>query len=506
MTLEKLINALGLNPLFDYEKEAKVKGITSDSRLVKPGYVFFALKGENHDGCSFIEEAVKNGALAVFADRKSGAVAAVPLFECENSRKTLAYALDAFYGYPSEKLKVIAITGTNGKTTIASMLAKILENAGLKTGIIGTTGIFGNGRELKIKSGNPLANMTTPDPEELYFALYQMKKCGIEYVVAEASSHSSHFDKLSPLYFIAAVFSNLSPEHLDLHGNIEKYFQAKKNIVRKSEKAIINTDDPFGKRLACEIIGTEVISVSSCNEKAKYRILNKKTKGTEGTLYTFSSPTKETDINLPLPGEYNIENSALAVATALEIGIPMSAVKTAVESFCGVPGRLFKVSDLNADFSVFIDYAHTPRAFEAVLTSFGEIRKKGSKIITLFGCGGDRDKTKRPIMGEMSAKYSDYVILTSDNSRTEKCSEIVKDITAGMPLDFGDYIVIENRKKAIEYAVRTAKKGDVILLLGKGHEKYEIDEYGRHPFDEEAVVRGACIELSNGKRKDENII
>ncbi len=504
MTLKELITSAGIIPLGDYEKTAKIKGITSDSEKIKPGFVFFALNGEHFDGHRFIGEATKRGAIAAVIENGKYVEAEIPLFGSDNTRRALSYAVDAFCGCPSKKLKIIAVTGTNGKTTISGMIAAILKSAGMRVGVIGSTGIYMDGQELKIKSRNPLANMTTPDPEELYLALKKMKKCGIEYVVMEASSHSSHFDKLSPLYFNAAVFSNLSPEHLDLHKNTEAYFLAKRDIMRKSERAIINTDDSYGKRLYDTLCDSECISVSAKDEKSRYRVKNIKKLDLSGMRYKFSTPTKEIEINLPLLGEYNVENSALAIGACLEIGIPMAVIKPAIESFSGIPGRLRKIDIPDGKFHVFIDYAHTPKAFESVFNAFSNL--ECGRIITVFGCGGDRDREKRPEMGRIAAKYSDYLLLTSDNSRSEEPEDIINEIISGIPKNFKSYKVIQNRKEAIEYAVSAALPGDVILLLGKGHEKYEIDKYGRHPFDEEAVVHGACMKRTTQNQSNENYI
>ncbi len=501
MLLEKIKNYACLRERQGCQSDKlRICRVTSDSRYVGKGDLFVAIDGLHSDGHQFVREAIARGAAAaVVAEGREEEFnnMGIPILSSKNTRKALSFALDRVYGCPSRKLKIIAVTGTNGKTTIAHMIDAVLRNAGLHVGLIGSVGTFFDGEALDVKCKGRSANMTTPDPEVLYYALSKLKKCGAEYVVMEASSHSSHFDKLSPLYFIAAVFSNLSQDHLDLHKSEEAYFNAKREILRRSERAIINIDDSYGKRLV-SLPDCKVITVGRNTDTAFYKADDIVNHETGGFSFLLKSPSRKRRIAIPLDGEFNVENALLAAALAHEIGIPLSVIASALECFKGVPGRAEKLKADGIDFDIYIDYAHTVGAFKALLGGLTPKKEKG-RIIAVYGCGGDRDKDKRPIIGKIVQDFGCFSVLTSDNSRSESCEDIINDIIKGFDPGYEDYKVIKDRKDAIEYAINTAESGDTVLLIGKGHEKYEIDKYGQHPFDEKAVVRGACIRKNNSK-------
>lgn len=500
MLLEKIISCARLKAVTEVETKIEVERIVSSSANVRQGDMFFAIDGLHTDGHRYVAEAVGRGAAAAVVMKGRGsefATLGVPILESDNTREALAYALDAVCGFPSKKLKIIAVTGTNGKTSIAFMLRSIFRKAGIRTGLIGTAGVYCEDDKLICDNSDSLANMTTPDPEELYSLLSKMQASNVETVIMEASSHASALGKLAPLSFCASVFSNLTPEHLDLHGTMEEYFKAKRSIINKSEIAVINADDEYGRRLLESVSGTVCVSASVKDMTSDYCAENIRFFGVDGMSYTLCGNGRKTDIQIPVIGEFNVSNSLLAAACSAEMGIPGACIRSALEDFSGVVGRMQRVRDLGVPFSVFIDYAHTPDALQNVLSTFGKIKPECGKLTVLFGCGGDRDKNKRPKMGRIASEIADLVILTSDNSRSEDPEDIIADIKKGFPEGYTGYTIIKDRKTAIEYAVMNASPGDVLVLAGKGHEKYEINRYGRSPFDEEAVVRAACVGYKN---------
>ncbi len=496
MELHELIVAANLVPYGTLSSNIEIDSVVSLASRAGERSLFFAIEGLHRDGHAYITEAVERGACAVVVKKGRGKeffFCGVPVLEAEDVRVALAFAMDAICGYPSRRLKIIAITGTNGKTSISYMLCAILARAGVSFGMIGTSGCFCEGERVTAKSSDPLANMTTPDPEELYRVLAYMAQKKTEYVVMEATSHASALGKLSPLHFICSVFSNLTPEHLDLHGDMESYFEAKKDILRRADKIIVNMDDPYGKRAAAERTGVRTLTVSSENKSADFRIDGIRTFGPEGICYTLCGGGRRTVIQLPVIGGFNISNSSLAAACAYELGIPLACIRGALSEFDGVCGRMQKVNrGMGVPFHVFVDYAHTPDALENILVSLSELKGKGKRLVLLFGCGGDRDQSKRSLMGRIASRMADSVVVTSDNSRGENPSHIISQILLGFDDNFENYTVIPNRKRAIEHVISEARDGDVIVLAGKGHEKYEIDRRGRHPFDEEAIVAECC--------------
>lgn len=484
MNLSELCKAAGIECGLDID----IKDIKSNSSSVEKGDLFVCIKGIHKDGHDYARDAVEKGAAAVIAER--GLDLNVPLILAENTRRALPLLCNARYGYPTKKLKLVAVTGTNGKTTVTHMIRAILDAAMYKTGLIGTVNSYSGGRLLEVKGNNPLANMTTPDPEELFKMLSLMAEDGAEYVIMEASSHALALDKLEGLEFEVAVFTNLTPEHLDFHKDMEDYFFAKKKLFEHSKKKIINTDDAYGKRLR------ESYSDSSCGCSIVRKCCDCfagdiKDMGVDGSEYQFVSKAKQFLVRTPLIGRFNVMNTLEAAACAVELGVSPYDIKCALSSMGGVCGRLERVKlGTVSDFSVFVDYAHTPDALKNLLETVCRIRKCNERIVLLFGCGGDRDKSKRRKMGEIAAEYADFTVITSDNSRSEEPLTIIDEIAIGV--GNAEHKVIESRAEAIEYVIKNAKKGDIILLAGKGHEEYEIDKNGKHRFCEKEIAAEAA--------------
>lgn len=489
MNLHKLCHAANIRcDVCDIE----INGIKSNSEKIEKGDLFVCVKGFNKDGHDFVKEAQKRGAAAIIAERDVSAD--IPVLCAENTRRALPLLYNAWYGYPTKKLKLVAVTGTNGKTSVTYLLKAIFDASMHTTGLIGTVDSYIGEKKLDRLASTPTANMTTPDPEELFRQLSLMEKGGAEYVFMEASSHALALDKLEGLEFEAAVFTNLTPEHLDFHKDMEDYFASKARLFQKAKKKIINTDDPYGKRLK-EMYGDSSSGCSITRKCCEYFANDIRDMGVDGSEYYFVSQTKQFLLRTPLIGRFNVMNTLEAAACAVELGIPPSDIKCALSSMGGVRGRLERVKlGTISDYSVFIDYAHTPDALKNLLDTVCRIRKCGERIVLLFGCGGDRDKSKRKKMGEIAAEYADFTVVTSDNSRSENPADIISEIVLG--IGSSEHIVIENRAEAIEYVIRTAKKGDIILLVGKGHEEYEIDKNGKHPFCEKRIAADAARKYS----------
>lgn len=490
MKLETLCSLAGLETPADTRMAAcNISAITIDSRAVVPGCMFVCIQGTRADGHAFIEEALHRGAAAVVTEREvpvmkgSGAV----FIRVKNSRAALARLYDAWYGHPAKHMRLIAVTGTNGKTSVSTMLKAIFDAAMIPCGLIGTVRCVCRDRVLDIRSSDPDANMTTPDPAELYHMLSVMVDEGVEVVIMEATSHALTLHKLEPLCFEAAIFTNLTPEHLDFHKTMQAYFEAKASLFERCALAILNADDAASEELLSRCRG-RVVRTSTGAHEVDYVAADVDFRGVNGVSYTLRSKRACVKMSSPIPGIFTLSNTLQAASCAIELGVPVRAVREALASLGGVEGRMERVKlGVPVDFCVFVDYAHTPDALENLLKTACGFRREHQRIVLLFGCGGDRDKTKRPQMASVATRYADMVYITSDNSRTENPSDIISDILVGID-ETKDYQVILDRAVAIETAVRTAKAGDIILLAGKGHETYEIDATGKHPFDEKAIA------------------
>ena len=468
--------------------ETEITAIAMDSGRVTAGSLFICIRGLRTDGHRFIGEAVAKGAAAILVEAGHDP-APVATVHSGDTRRAAARLYNAFYGNPAASLTFIGVTGTNGKTTVTHMLRAILEASMYRTGLIGTVGCESAGRHLAPRERDPLSNMTTPDPPDLYRMLREMVDDGVEYVLMEVTSHALALGKLDPIRFRAAVFTNLTPEHLDFHKTMEAYADAKAELFRRAELSVVNTDSPWGEQM-CRAAAGRCVRCSAVGRPADYRAENLHLGSVRGVEYELHSGKTRMKISCPIPGGFTVMNSMQAAACAIELGIGPPSIQDALASMTGVRGRMERVRlGVGADFSVLIDYAHTPDALEKLLRTARDSSADGQRVVLLFGCGGDRDQSKRAMMGSVAELYADRVIVTSDNSRSEDPGAIIADILSGMRK--GTAEVIPDRAEAIRHAILTAEPRDLILLAGKGHEEYEIDRTGRHRFSEREIVLAA---------------
>mgnify|MGYP000002014212 FL=1 len=453
----------------------EITGITCDSRQVKPGYLFVCIKGAASDGHDYAAAAVKNGAAAVVAERDTGEKNQIL---AENTHAAYADICAKWFGNPADSLHLLGVTGTNGKTSVTYMLKCILEKAGYKVGLIGT---------IQNMIGDEIiaAHNTTPNAYELNSLFALMKAKGCTHVIMEVSSHALDQCRVYRLNFDAAMFTNLTQDHLDYHKTMENYLAAKKKLFKMCKTAIINKDDSYAdeimKGLDCRVVTYSTGDNSTYSAKG----INFKPASVE---YEFLSDSVISHIKVNTGGHFTVYNSLCAAVCAVEIGIPITTVAAALSEMNGVKGRAETVPT-GRDFHIIIDYAHTPDGLKNILSTFRECEK--NRLIAVFGCGGDRDKTKRPIMGSIAEHFADFVIVTSDNPRSEDPRAIIDDILEGMRDSRTPYKVIENRIEAIKYAVSIAQPGDIIVLAGKGHETYQILKDGTIHLDEREVVAEA---------------
>jgi UDP-N-acetylmuramoyl-L-alanyl-D-glutamate--2,6-diaminopimelate ligase len=473
-----------------------VRGIAYDSRQVKPGYLFVALRGAHADGAAFSSQAIANGAIAVVAQSRQPTGAAVPWIEVTSDRAALAALAAAFYRNPSEELVLVGITGTNGKTTTSYILASIFEAAGVKCGRIGTIGYRSGSREIE-------AARTTPEAPDLQKLLREMVSEGCGACAMEVSSHALALHRVDDVRFAAGIFTNLTRDHLDFHGDMEAYFAAKRRLFEMlPDKAVgvINVDDYRGKDM-----------IAAARRPVTYAI--------EGPAdvrpgpLSFSLDGLDFDIRTPrgtlharsrLVGKPNAYNILAATAGAMALDLPFSAIEAGISALDHVPGRFQSVSNPSDDVRVVVDYAHTDDALKNLLETARPLAS--GRLITVFGCGGDRDRTKRPLMGAVAARLSDLVIVTSDNPRSEDPERIIAEIRKGIVVPPGrdqagtPSLAIVDRRAAIEKAIRDARSGDLVLIAGKGHEKYQVIGDRTLPFDDVAVARAALSQRRSGSR------
>lgn len=480
MKLNQLVRSLTLLERRNWKPAFEIVGIRSDSRQVKPGDVFFACPGPTADGHQFFQESYRRGALVWVGEKLP--VTPLPdevvFLKVPDSHEALTQALNEFYGFPSRQMKLIGVTGTNGKTTIAYLLNYLLGQK-IPSAYIGTLGY------LTPRSRGGLPN-TTPGPEELFSLLGQMLREGVRTVALEVSSHALNQKRVHGLEFELAVFTQLSAEHLDYHHSLEEYFQAKRQLfsrIPKPKQMLINRDSPYGRRLLGENRGAKSFSLE---EEAHYRACEITTTF-RGSEFLFKGPRGATKFRTEFPMTHNVSNVTAVLASLDLLGFDPPSFQEALEAFPGVPGRLERIE--GNGFTVFIDYAHTPDAFENVLSESRKLSPQ--RILTLFGCGGDRDSSKRPEMTRIAYQYSDFVILTSDNPRTEDPSQILRQMRRGLPSSgpVPNVLEILDRREAIAELLTLAEPGDVVLILGKGHEDYQIFGSKKIHFDDREVVR-----------------
>lgn len=454
----------------------EISGVTDDSRKVEKNNLFICVKGPLSDGHDYAKKALENGAAIIVAERDLGIENQIIV---NDTHAVLAEVCSNWFGAPQNKLRVIGVTGTNGKTSVCYMLKTILEHCGYKTGLLGTV------QNMIGDEVYPSKN-TTPGVFELYSLFAKMVKKGCEYVVMEVSSHALDQRRVEGVRFAAAIFTNLTQDHLDYHGDMENYFKAKELLFSNSDLAVINFDDEYGQRII-NGAAVKIATYSAKSNESTYtaKSINYRPNGVDYEMVGFGLIGR---VKLKIAGKFSVYNSLAAAVCAKELGLPLNEITDALSSIDGVKGRA-EVVPCDRDFTIIIDYAHTPDGLQNILNTFKECPK--NRLVVLFGCGGDRDRTKRPKMGMVAARLADYVIVTSDNPRTEEPAEIIKDILEGMKDIPTPKKVIENRIEAIKFAIANAKSGDIIVLAGKGHETYQIIGHDTIHLDEREVIAEA---------------
>ncbi len=458
-----------------------IRGISYDSRKVKPGDLFICVPGYKNDGHDFAEQAVTKGATALLAEREITVSREAALLVTSDCRQAMSIAASNFYGQPSHYVKVVGVTGTNGKTTTTHLIKAILEEKGARVGIMGTL-------YARMGAAEQILSNTTPESLDIEEFLSLVQKEKGNYMVMEVSSHALAMGRVDEIRFHAAVFTNLTQDHLDYHQTMDKYKEAKLKlfsqlIQEEGYIAVINADDPA----AADFIKA---SGSNCytygiNADADVKAENLRF-SLKGSQFTVIHDGNRFDINMKLIGRFSVYNALAAITCALGEGIKPAVIKKALEKVEGVAGR-FEQVDCGQDFTVIIDYAHTPDGLENILRTGQEILE--NRMITVFGCGGDRDKTKRPLMGKIAAQYSDFCIVTSDNPRSEDPEAIIDDIIPGlMEVESSHYAKIVDRREAIHQAICLAKKGDLVIIAGKGHETYQLVKDKVLDFDDKKVA------------------
>ncbi|GAA0177260.1 UDP-N-acetylmuramoyl-L-alanyl-D-glutamate--2,6-diaminopimelate ligase [Clostridium sediminicola] len=455
--------------------EIEVNKIEYDSRKVEKGDIFICIKGFKVDGHDYIQNAIEKGASVIIAAKSSKVDEHITFITVEDTRKTLALVSANFYGNPSKKLKVIGITGTNGKTTSTFMIKAILEKAGYKTGLVGTIANYIG--TTKIKS-----ERTTPESLELQKLFRKMIDENVDYCIMEVSSHSLSLDRVYGVDFDYGIFTNLTRDHLDFHHDFESYYNAKLQLFKSAKHAIINIDDSYGEKIIEDINSRYTTYSINANSDYVAKDVNSHSKGVDFKLETNGVTS---NINLNIPGLYNVYNALGSIVTCLVEGVSKEDIISGLKDVT-VPGRCELVAkEHNLNFEIIIDYAHTPDGLENILRTAKEFTK--GRLIGVFGCGGDRDNEKRPIMGKIGSEISDIAIVTSDNPRTEPPMEIINQILKGIAKE-EDVIVIEHRRDAIKKAISIARENDVIVIAGKGHEDYQVLKDKTIHFDEREIV------------------
>lgn len=454
----------------------EITGIAYDSRNVVEGNVFVCIKGFETDGHRFAKMAEKNGAAVIVAEDPVDVN--IPVWYVKNSRQAIADLACTFYEHPSEKFKLIGVTGTNGKTTITYLVRSILEEAGMSVGIIGTNQNIIGDKVLVTQSTTP----TTPNALELQQLFDEMARNQADCVVMEVSSHALELERVRGCHFDVGVFTNLTQDHLDFHKTMENYLKAKAKLFDISDKGVVNFDDDGGKRIVAEK-DCDILKVGLTSESDLWAENIRIT--ARGDEFDLNYQGKQYAMKIGIPGKFSVYNAICAAGAALQLGIDMDTIQRGLAKAKGVLGRV-EVVPTETDYTVLIDYAHTPDGLENIINAVKGFAE--GDVITLFGCGGDRDNTKRAVMGEIAGRLSDFSIITSDNPRTEKPEAIVEQIVEGMQKTDGKYTVIVDRREAIGYALDHAKPGDVIILAGKGQETYQIIGKEKVDFDERVEV------------------
>jgi UDP-N-acetylmuramoyl-L-alanyl-D-glutamate--2,6-diaminopimelate ligase len=466
----------------------EIRQVACDSRKVQPRALFFALHGAKADGNTFIRDAVSRGAVVIASEDAAPALmpSSVAWIRVANARKALATTAANFFDHPAEALQLVAVTGTNGKTTTTSLIDSIVKASGAKTGLFGTIAYH-------TPLGDYPAPNTTPESVDLQGFFAEIREAGGRFAVLEASSHSLAMDRLWGCHFAAAVFTNLTREHMDYHKTFEDYFAAKLRLFEGTgagapDAAVLNIDDEYGKRLADLVQNPLTYGLQS-----GVQLTAKKFQLTfDGVSFTAQTPNGKIEVESPLVGRINVYNILAAIGAAQALGLSNEIIASGIRDLKSVSGR-FQPIALGQPFLVVVDYAHTDDALENLIRTARELNPKG-RIITLFGCGGEKDRTKRPVMGEVAGRFSDLTILSSDNPKSEDPLKIISDIVVGLQKAHGKYMIEPDREKAIGVAIDEARAGDILLLAGKGHENYQILADRTLEFDDREVARRALRE------------
>jgi len=466
-------------------RELRIRQVANDSRKVQTGALFVAIHGVATDGNLYAKDAAARGAAAVLSENPAPAEwpPEIPWVQVNEGRKALAITAANFYGRPAQALKLVGVTGTNGKTTTTSVIDSILRASGAKTGLFGTIAYH-------TPLGEHPAPNTTPESLDLQSFFAEIRDAGGTYATLEASSHALAMDRLWGCHFAAAVFTNLTRDHIDYHKTFENYFAAKRRLFEGTgagapDVAVVNTDDEWGKKLAG--VGTKTLTYGLQNgtdlRAKKFQL------SFGGLNFTAQTPNGAIQVESALVGRINVYNILAAIGAGIGLGLSNEVIETGIRNLQAVAGRFQRI-DQGQPFLVVVDYAHTDDALDNLIRTARELNAKG-RIITVFGCGGSRDRTKRPIMGETSGRLSDLSILTSDNPRQEDPLKIISDIVVGMQKSGGKYMIEPDRAKAIRLAIDEARTGDIVLLAGKGHEDYQIFSDHTIHFDDREEARKA---------------
>ncbi len=483
MKLKELFNGIAAVP--EELSDIEITGLFSDSRReMGEGSLFVCLNGKRFDAHSAIGELSEKGVSAFVTERDCNIKNQIIV---SDTRAALSRLWSNFCGNPEKKMKMVAVTGTNGKTTVTTVLKNLLSLSGEKVGLIGTCGDeIGD----TFYHSDRLAP-STPEQEDLYPLLKKMTDAGCKYCIMEATSQGLEQRRLSGVEFEVAAFTNLTQDHLDFHGNMENYYQAKKILFSQCKKALVNLDDGYGRRLY-EEIGCEKYGYSIDGETDF--IADAIALRPHGSIYWYVSKSRAYRTEIKLPGSYNVSNTLCAMGIMELLGYAPSDFTALIKNVHGVRGRC-EVAPTGRDFTVIIDYAHSPDALENILSSVKECAD--GRVVCLFGCGGDRDPIKRPLMAKSAAKYADFLIVTSDNPRTENPHAIIEQIIAGLSGEKTEYIEIDNRREAIFWAIENARKNDTIVLCGKGHEDYQVIGTEKIHFDEREIVAEALEKIKD---------
>lgn len=479
MKLKQIIKNCDVKKVYG-NLELEIESVTFDSREIKENSLFVCIKGYTVDGHSFIDTAIKQGAKAFLIEDDVEMLEGYTYIKVDSTRKDMAKVAAIFYGNPTEELPVLGVTGTNGKTSVTTFLRETLELAGKKSGLVGTISID-NGKDVIVSKN------TTPESMALQKHFRTMIDSGCNYCAMEVSSHSLCLGRVDETQYEIGVFTNLTPDHLDFHKDLDDYRKAKEMLFYKTKKAnVINIDDEGGRKIIESIKDLKTpLYTYGVDNKADFMAKDIKI-AASGVSYRLITPEYEEDIFVPVPGKFTVYNTLAVIATAYLLGIDKNIIKESLKNTKGVPGR-FEAVQNDKGIHVIVDYAHTPDALENVINTARGFAT--NKVITVFGCGGDRDNTKRPMMGSIATKLSDIAVLTSDNPRTEDPNKIIEDVLRGMNTD--NYKVIIDRREAIIEAIKLAEKDDIVLIAGKGHEDYQIIGTDKIHFDDKEEAKNA---------------